>query len=188
MASVNERNYVSETDHHGGAFAIFTDTVSLISRPSKRVSETGSKFFPHFYLLDTIDVYVEHYQPKTFKKYSENRSKTKNNFIFMRHNASWTNELYGTRPNTNALGILGPSLCVDIVPQSDYASELVSNYLRLCIYVSERCDQIVTGFASEPSLIECSAISSALQMLPPTPNVNVNANFVRSKVSSGAQR
>jgi len=42
-----------------------------------------------------------------------------------------------TKISIEALAILGPCLCIDIVPQSRFTSHLIANYLYICLNISE---------------------------------------------------
>ncbi|CAG8744215.1 25005_t:CDS:10 [Cetraspora pellucida] len=53
--------------------------------------------------------------------------------------------------------LLGPHLCVEIMPQSEYASNLIANNICLCIKVLENCKYIVIAMPSKSVLVEASA-------------------------------
>ncbi|CAG8650426.1 3991_t:CDS:1 [Funneliformis caledonium] len=56
-----------------------------------------------------------------------------------------------------AVTILGSRLHLDISPQSELATDLVSNYMRLMTYVSEDLQTVVTASPSEPPLAMVAA-------------------------------
>ncbi|CAG8701632.1 16676_t:CDS:2, partial [Dentiscutata erythropus] len=53
--------------------------------------------------------------------------------------------------------LVGLRLCIDIVPQSEYASDLVSSYMRLCLKISNDHKSIIISMPSEAVLAEASA-------------------------------
>ncbi|CAG8725364.1 22304_t:CDS:2 [Cetraspora pellucida] len=53
--------------------------------------------------------------------------------------------------------LIGPYLCVEIVPQSEYAPDLIANNMCLCIKVLENCKYIITSMPSKPVLAKASA-------------------------------
>ncbi|RIB07563.1 hypothetical protein C2G38_2214076 [Gigaspora rosea] len=69
----------------------------------------------------------------------------------------WKKEFKNNISTVNALAILGPRLCIDIVPQSEYAPNLVSNFMRFCINISDDRKNIITSMSTEPVLAEASA-------------------------------
>ncbi|CAG8852198.1 13669_t:CDS:1, partial [Gigaspora margarita] len=58
---------------------------------------------------------------------------------------------------TETLAIFGPRLCIDIVPQSKYASHLVAGYMHLCLNISDDREYVITSMPTEPVLAEASA-------------------------------
>ncbi|CAG8831877.1 11791_t:CDS:1, partial [Gigaspora margarita] len=58
---------------------------------------------------------------------------------------------------TETLAIFGPRLCIDIVPQSRFASHLVAGYMHLCLNISDDREYVVTSMPTEPVLAEASA-------------------------------
>ena len=56
-----------------------------------------------------------------------------------------------------ALAIFGPRLCIDIVPQSRFASHLIASYLHICPNISEDRECIITSMPTEPVLAEAAA-------------------------------
>ncbi|CAG8802771.1 17563_t:CDS:2, partial [Racocetra fulgida] len=70
---------------------------------------------------------------------------------------SWKKKHKNRISIVEALAILGPRLCIDIVPQSEYAPSLVSNFMRYCINISDDRKNITTSMSTEPVLAEASA-------------------------------
>ncbi|CAI2191255.1 1738_t:CDS:2, partial [Funneliformis geosporum] len=49
-----------------------------------------------------------------------------------------------------SIAILGPRLCIDVVPQTELASELVASYMSLCYYISDTRESVMTYYPSDP--------------------------------------
>ena len=56
-----------------------------------------------------------------------------------------------------ALAIVGPHVCLDIVPQSVHASELTASHLAYAHYISSSGESLYVSYPSEPILAEASA-------------------------------
>ncbi|CAI2187116.1 7169_t:CDS:2 [Funneliformis geosporum] len=56
-----------------------------------------------------------------------------------------------------SIAILGPRLCIDVVPQTELASELVASYMSLCYYISDTRESVMTYYPSDPVIAEASA-------------------------------
>ncbi|CAG8452553.1 6847_t:CDS:2 [Funneliformis caledonium] len=69
----------------------------------------------------------------------------------------WKKESKNNISTMNALAILGPHLCIDIVLQSEYAPNLMSNFMHFCINISDNRKNIITSMFTEPVLAEASA-------------------------------
>src|SRR5262249_49372844 len=54
------------------------------------------------------------------------------------------------------LAVLGTRMLLDIAPRNDLASDLVSNYMRCCVFVSQGRDFMWTVSPSEPVLVEAA--------------------------------
>ncbi|CAG8657799.1 5598_t:CDS:1, partial [Paraglomus brasilianum] len=72
---------------------------------------------------------------------------------------------------TTALAVLGPRLCIDVVPSSSLSSELVASRMAVCTHISEQRDMVYMCYPSEPLLAEASAQlmneTGAMRMLLP---------------------
>ncbi|CAG8717388.1 1410_t:CDS:2, partial [Funneliformis mosseae] len=140
-----------------GIFAIFTDTISNFAPaahldPSKRVAGTGSRLYEPFYLLDTIDIYTDSKELPTL----EESKNPQHMLVWKALVGHW--KINAQKINiTEALAILGTRLCIDIVPQSEYASLLMTSHMRLCLDVSENRKSNITSMPTEPVLAEAVA-------------------------------
>ena len=69
----------------------------------------------------------------------------------------WKTETQNKTTIMEALAIFGPRLCIDIVPQSRFASHLIASYLHICLNISEDRECIITSMPTEPVLAEAAA-------------------------------
>ena len=69
----------------------------------------------------------------------------------------WKTEPQNKISIVEALAIFGPRLCIDIVPQSRFASHLIASYLHICLNISEDHECIITSMPMEPVLAEAAA-------------------------------
>ncbi|CAG8805753.1 15781_t:CDS:2, partial [Gigaspora margarita] len=154
--------------------------------PSLTVAEGGSQLFEPFYLLDTVDMNVnfkkvmtlkESEDPQHFFQYGRplwgallsppNETKgmkpehivelAMDKLIGGENFSIWRKKIQNKIGILETLAILGPRLCIEIVPQSRVASSLVANNLRLCINILEDREYVVTSMPTEPLLAEASA-------------------------------
>ena len=153
--------------------------------PSKRVAERGSQLFEPFYLLDTVDMNTnfkkvptlkESEDPHHFFQYGRplwgallSPSGTEgfkperiielamDKLIGGKSFILWKKEAQNRITIMETLAIFGPRLCIDIVPQSRYASHLIASYMHLCLDISEDRECIITSMPSEPVLAEAAA-------------------------------
>ncbi|CAG8766589.1 4721_t:CDS:1, partial [Racocetra fulgida] len=203
-----------------GIFAVFTDTISNISNfspaskhdQSPRVATGRAELFKPFYLIDTVDINVDHKKastlkdsecPQSFFMYgrplwsSLTLSPFDNVKGFEPHDIInlameklvggmaytwWKKEYKNKISSVESLAILGPRLCIDIVPQSEYASDLVSSYMRLCLKISDDRKSIITSMPTEPVLAE----ASAQIMNDPDINLIELINSLTSALKNGA--
>ncbi|CAG8831448.1 30742_t:CDS:1, partial [Racocetra persica] len=150
------------------------------------VAEDGSQLFAPFYLLDTVDMNVnfvnfkeattlkESEDPQHFFQYgrplwgallmpsSDTKGMEPERIIELAMDKLIGGQFFSVwRKNQikmlDTLAILGPRLCVEIAPQSEYAPDLIANNMRLCIKVLEDRKYIVTAMPTEPVLAEASA-------------------------------
>ncbi|CAG8649282.1 5507_t:CDS:2, partial [Paraglomus brasilianum] len=56
-----------------------------------------------------------------------------------------------------SIAVLGPRLCIDVVPQTELATELVASYMSLCYYISNTRESVMIDYPSDPVLAEASA-------------------------------
>ena len=56
-----------------------------------------------------------------------------------------------------AMAILGVRVCVDVVPQCQLSDLLVAQHMRTLYFVSEDRESMVTGYFSEPVLVQAAA-------------------------------
>jgi hypothetical protein len=160
---------------------------------SKRVADSGFLLFEPFYLLDTIDIYADLKMKLTleetgnlqhFFRYGRllwgalSQSNDTSSFVLYRIIALAIDKLVSGKSFIHwkktknisiveTLAILGSRLCIDITPQSEYASQLMAGYMRLCLYILEDRESIITSMPSEPVLAEASA------RIMNDPNVNL---------------
>ncbi|CAG8480336.1 6272_t:CDS:2 [Paraglomus occultum] len=59
--------------------------------------------------------------------------------------------------SVKALAIVGPRVCLDIVPQSIHASQLTASHLAYVHYISTSGESLYVSYPSEPILAEASA-------------------------------
>ncbi|CAG8813648.1 7039_t:CDS:1, partial [Racocetra fulgida] len=151
---------------------------------SQRVSSKRYQLFNPFYLIDTIDINADLKKVSTLKDseypqcffmygrplwsslmsplLGDTKGFEPHSIINLAMDklvggmtyTSWKEEHKNRISNVEALAILGPRLCIDIVPQSEYASSLVSNFMRFCINISNDRDNIITSMSTEPVLAE----------------------------------
>ncbi|CAJ0749101.1 3807_t:CDS:2, partial [Entrophospora sp. SA101] len=69
----------------------------------------------------------------------------------------WKKEAQNRITIMETLAIFGPHLCIDIVPQSRYASHLIASYMHLCLDISEDRECIITSMPTEPVLAEAAS-------------------------------
>ncbi|CAG8834999.1 27161_t:CDS:2, partial [Racocetra persica] len=149
-------------------------------------AEKGSLLFEPFYMLDTVDMNVDFKKVPTLKESEDPQnffqygrplwgallcpsSETKgfkperiielamDKLIGGKSYIFWKSEVQNKFNIMETLAIFGPRLCIDIVPQSRYASHLVASYMHLCLDISEDRECIITSMPSEPVLAEASA-------------------------------
>ena len=154
--------------------------------PSKRVAEKGSRLFEPFYLLDTVDMNTDFKQvptleesedPQHFFRYGRplwgallSPSSEAEGFkpervielaidklIGGKSFIHWKKESQNKISIIETLAIFGPRLCIDIVPQSRHASQLIAGYMHLCLNISEDRECVITSMPTEPVLAEASA-------------------------------
>jgi hypothetical protein len=56
-----------------------------------------------------------------------------------------------------SLAILGVRLCIDVAPQSRLSHDLVAQHMRAMYFISPDRDSAITGYFSEPVLVEAAA-------------------------------
>lgn len=56
-----------------------------------------------------------------------------------------------------AMAILGVRVCVDLVPQCQLSDTLVAQHMRTLYFVSEDRERMITGYFSEPVLVQAAA-------------------------------
>ncbi|CAJ0914775.1 8084_t:CDS:2 [Entrophospora sp. SA101] len=130
---------------------------------SKRVAERGSQLFEPFYLLDTVDYgrplwdalltpsSTEGFKPECIIELAMDKLIGGKSFIL------WKKEAQNRITIMETLAIFGPHLCIDIVPQSRYASHLIASYMHLCLDISEDRECIITSMPTEPVLAEAAS-------------------------------
>ncbi|KAG9294936.1 hypothetical protein G9A89_003969 [Geosiphon pyriformis] len=167
----------------GGVFCVFLDTTSKIHNLSSfRLQKKGRKLFPPFTEIAFVDLsatdspqtLAESALPQHFFKFGRplwtalHRSDrlapaavisfARSKLIGGMDYNGWLDKKNGERINDlECLAILGPRLCLDIVPQSELASTLTLSYMRPCFYINDARTTIMTGCVSEATLAEASA-------------------------------
>jgi len=58
---------------------------------------------------------------------------------------------------SESIAVLGPRLCIDVVPQTELATELVASYMSLCYHLSDTRESVMIDYPSDPVLAEASA-------------------------------
>ncbi|KAG9292749.1 hypothetical protein G9A89_002673 [Geosiphon pyriformis] len=151
--------------------------------PSFRVHQKGRKLFPPFVEVAFVDLPAERLPqslaesslPQHFFKFGRplwtalHRSgnlrsaavisiATSKLIGGMDYNSWLDKKKNGERiSDLECLGILGPRLCLDIVPQCELAPTLTASYMRPCFYINDARTTIMTGCISEATLAEASA-------------------------------
>ena len=165
---------------------VMTDTTAKISNlapsrkldPSLRVTNMPDGIFPPFYLLANVDIWVNKNDlPDTLADMGNEK-------YYMRYGRPHWGALarqglqaieiielamtkilggdsgafkLGQLTADMSLAILGIRLCIDISPQSRVSSDLVAQHMRALYYVSPDREAAITGYFSEPVLVEAAA-------------------------------
>ncbi|KAG9294933.1 hypothetical protein G9A89_003966 [Geosiphon pyriformis] len=165
----------------GGVFCVFLDTTSKIHNFSSfRLQEKGRKLFPPFTEVAFVDLsatdspqtLAESALPQHFFKFGRplwtalHRSGhlapanvisiARSKLIGGMDYNGWLDKKKGERINDlECLAILGPRLCLDIVPQSELASTLTVSYMRPCFFINDTRTTILC--ITEATIAEASA-------------------------------
>ncbi|CAG8628932.1 11245_t:CDS:2 [Paraglomus occultum] len=70
----------------------------------------------------------------------------------------WITKKYNEKITiSESVAVLGPRLCIDVVPQTELAADLVASYMSLCYYISDTRESVMIDYPSDPVLAEASA-------------------------------
>eukprot|EP00292_Cryptomonas_paramecium_P000037 CAMPEP_0113724070 /NCGR_PEP_ID=MMETSP0038_2-20120614/38837_1 /TAXON_ID=2898 /ORGANISM="Cryptomonas paramecium" /LENGTH=875 /DNA_ID=CAMNT_0000653855 /DNA_START=107 /DNA_END=2731 /DNA_ORIENTATION=+ /assembly_acc=CAM_ASM_000170 len=168
-------------------FALMTDTTSRICNlcpvphlgGSARIASGGWKLYEPFYLVVNVDVFaVMDGPPRTMRDVSDWR------FYFRYGRPQWgaylttkegldqfimplvrskilggdsMREAAWPKTSTEAMAILGIRACIDVNPQCLDAHNLVARHMRSVFHISDDRKSVVTGYFSEPALVQGAA-------------------------------
>ncbi|CAG8605227.1 10610_t:CDS:2 [Ambispora leptoticha] len=150
--------------------------------PSYRVQKYRLALYPPFYHIATLNTFMtQATEPKTLKQV------TSSQYFFRYGRPLWGGLLkaidaYSSKQvlspekiggldledwitrNHNkkitiseSIAVLGSRLCIDIVPQTELATELVGSYMSLCYYLSDTHETVMVDYPSDPVLAEALA-------------------------------
>ena len=180
----------SPEDARFGCCAMFLDTSSKIDTflptrgrdPSLRYlkPDDAANLECPFYLIDTFDELAkdagstiqsidEFCQPSFLKRMGRPMWVTQTTDRDIIDIAKYK-LVYSDKPEWNAkqsLAVLGTRMLLDIAPRTELASDLVGNYMRHCVFVSQARDFVWSVSPSEPVLVE-----AATQLMHEKANIN----------------
>jgi hypothetical protein len=165
--------------------------------PSLRATWMPKGSFPPFYLLANVDIWVEN-PPESLadmvndnaycrygrphwgalmQQFSEGQCSIIDLMSIARAKLLGGTDYSYTRldecpalPPAEALAILGVRMCLDLVPQCQLSHDMVAQNMRTLYHISESRDSIITGYFSEPVLVQAAAqLTNCFPMHAPSP-------------------
>ena len=148
--------------------------------PSLRVTAMPQGISPPFYLIANVDIWVEN-PPESLadmvneaayclygrphwgaliQQFSEGQCRIADVMSLARAKLLGGTEDVCAKLDecrAEALAILGIRVCLELVPQCQLSHDLVAQHMRTLYHVSDSRDSIITGYFSEPVLVQAAA-------------------------------